>query len=414
MFQFCKLLLFIISFISSCTGKQYNDTNQNNSTTSTEESKFKVPNLMDYLRSFTVDPAVLMYANIGVENYKKEPLLSRRKSALANNTTGGDRTGSWIAETFGLTSEQIRNRFADISVPPAWTIEHINTVYDQETLKVPRGPKKNVEFVVVFGPNNGLSANYIQNSALGRDSVQQLASQFNYLESPGENLFPVDDYVGDWTQGPQVAIEAAAATLHRDQAVRAGRLPHALAKVLPEDNSSYYRNGYLQLWKAPQLDAEILAAVQKNISQLQIVAQWAKCEPSASIQLVVPSAAPSYQGSARPTINSTQGQISNLLVSVQYEAIGKLAVLRSIASGMPTPVHVTLVGQGAFKNPREIMKSAFKGLAEAVSGYDKVKVYVHTYDLGAKNLFEEQIGGLLNVSSVTMTREDFLNAQPLS
>src|SRR5262249_47302927 len=49
----------------------------------------------------------------------------------------------------------------------------------------------------------------------GRNTLFQVASQFNCLESPGPYVTPVASYFGDATQGPRASISAFPATLFR-------------------------------------------------------------------------------------------------------------------------------------------------------------------------------------------------------
>ena len=55
----------------------------------------------------------------------------------------------------------------------------------------------------------------------GGDTLFQVASQFNCLESPGPTLSPVADYFHDFTQGPRASASAFPATLLRHYAAPA-------------------------------------------------------------------------------------------------------------------------------------------------------------------------------------------------
>ena len=79
-----------------------------------------------------------------------------------------------------------------------------------------------------------------------------------------------------------------------------------------------------------------------------------------------------------PEASSAVGEICDVLVSRQYGALGELAALRSKETGQHVPLHVSLVGQGAFNNPREVMSKSFALLLSAVRGFD-VSVYFHGY-----------------------------------
>ena len=65
-------------------------------------------------------------AKIGVENYKKEPLISERKQALANNTTGGGRKGDWIKKTLGKSENELIEDLKKIDPPKTITLKNLN------------------------------------------------------------------------------------------------------------------------------------------------------------------------------------------------------------------------------------------------------------------------------------------------
>lgn len=58
--------------------------------------------------------------------------------------------------------------------------------------------------------------------------------------------------------------------------------------------------------------------------------------------------------------------------------LGELAALRCKETSDHVPLHVSLVGQGAFKNPRAVMSRSFSHLLSALRGFD-VAVYFHGY-----------------------------------
>lgn len=114
--------------------------------------------------------------------------------------------------------------------------------------------------------------------------------------------------------------------------------------------------------------------------------QWVLNEAEQTIQLQVFSAAPSYQGQVQPKVGSVDAELCDLIVSTQYEAIAKMAVIRSAENQSNSNlsqnifVHLTLVGQGVFNNPPSIMETAFKKVAEIVRGYPHIYVVIHGYN----------------------------------
>src|SRR5207253_1556937 len=175
------------------------------------------------------------------------------------------------------------------------------------------------------------------------------------------------------------SIEALVATLHREASEESGKLPNAFSEIF-ETDSNFYKNGYLEIYKlSPKKQKELYELLEENIDKLIILPQWAICEASGSLQLQVFSAAPSYQAEKIPKEDSIGAKICDLLVSTQYEAIAKLAVIKSAMSEEVVPVHFTLVGQGVFNNPKSAMIDSFYKIAKIVQGYDLIKVFIHGY-----------------------------------
>jgi hypothetical protein len=66
-------------------------------------------------------------------------------------------------------------------------------------------------------------------------------------------------------------------------------------------------------------------------------------------------------------------------VSAQYEALAKLAVIRSLKTNKIVNLHLTLVGQGVFNNPLSALATALKKVADILRIHDNVHVYIHAF-----------------------------------
>lgn len=356
------------------------------------------------LETFSVDSKVSELAQKGIENYKKPPLLAAREQAKNTNATGGGRTNNWIQDTFGTPEAQIVGELKDAAALRTWDLSSIDEAFIRAKVKT---PPEATPTLPTFFLVKGLSVNYLHDYPQGKNAILQLASQFNFLESPSTAKINVLNYLGDYTQGPQGSIEAAAAALHRTALEGKGKLVHALHNVLSGDVSAYYRNGYFEPHKISDAEQNnLLANIKANIKKMTILPQWVTCEASGANQLQVFSAAPSYQGASSPAPGSVGAQLCDELVSAQYEAIAKLAVIRSVSTGGEVPVHFTLVGQGAFNNPASVMANSFKKVAQIVKGYSKIKVYIHGY--GAQD--QAKIRAAVDTTAFTLqelTKEEF-------
>jgi hypothetical protein len=114
-----------------------------------------------------------------------------------------------------------------------------------------------------------------------------------------------------------------------------------------------------------------------NLPTLNIFAQWGRVYKNTILQIF--TAAPSYQHrSEKPKIDSLDGKLCEELVTAQYEAIAKIAVMRSMVVTKRVPLHLTLVGQGAFNNPEEVMVKALNKVIEIVRDFN-IDVFFHGY-----------------------------------
>lgn len=140
---------------------------------------------------------------------------------------------------------------------------------------------------------------------------------------------------------------------------------------------------------APNLN-DLYKLIASNNMKLRILPQWVECESSEARQLQVLTAAPSYQSYGVPT-NNIDEKLCEVLVAAQYEAIAKLAVIRQLQTKQPLNVHLTLVGQKSFKNPPEVMKSAFAKVAAVVKNYPNIRIFIHAYSPEAQNIVLDNV-----------------------
>lgn len=413
MHRLINWLMPVVLLLSSCDRRPNSLDNEpsNVPTTQPNSGPSSEPNnqpdkkaLVSYLATPSFNSEVEKLAKIGVARYQ-DP--STNLMAMRDGKTGGGRTATWIKDTFNKDELEIIKLLENEDAPKTWTTEQIDAAYnDMIKLHPADASLTKANFVLV----KGVGVNYLHEAPLGKDSILQLASQFNYLESPGTHKVPVSDYLGDHTQGPQGSIEAAAAALHRTAAEKAGKLSNALTHVLPNDHGKYYQNGYLELYRLGNKELkDVSDHIEANLKKMAILLQWVISEASGNRQLQVFSAAPSYQGSITPAPGSIGAKLSSLLVANQYRAIAELAVIRSLETKKPVAVHLTLVGQGAFSNPPEVMADALKSVAEAVKGYSNVHVYVHGYGDKDQALIRKQSDkSLINLTE--MDKDTFMRA----
>gem|GEM_PF-5621776 len=300
--------------------------------------------------------------------------LSNARKFLHTGLVAGGRRDGWIEQTFGVAEDEIVQQLAKINPPKTNSVDDIAAEY----ALLRRGVSGRPTIRVV----QGVSISDLPKISLSDgECIVQLASQFNYLESPDDKVVPVSAYIHDLTQGPLGAVEYAAATLHRHAAVTAGKLDHMLVDVLPRDAAEgAYRNGYLRLGKLTKEQCDAMVASK---GKMRILAQWAQSEASDKTHLVVCSAAPSFQGGSSPAEGSHLAHVCEELVVAQYRALAQLAAIRSQKTGKRVRLHLTRVGQGVFRNPPSIEAAALRSVNETVKGYN-VDVYIHAFSPGDK------------------------------
>jgi hypothetical protein len=280
------------------------------------------------------------------------------------------------------------------------TVHKINREY-KKLLKISSSSTGN--FIIVKGVN----VLEIAKSKLAIDSIMQVASQFNFLESTNTNYMDITKYIYDKTQGPLASIASLEALILRDNAV-------AKQKILGQQNGIFkdipyiYKNGYLMPWKITdgKEKEKILEKMTKNIGKLEILAQKSKPELGNGIVLTqVFSAAPSFQGYRRPLKNSLDDKFCMLLVPLQYACIAKLAAIQSIATGKRVNIHLTLIGQGVFKNRQEVIISAMAEIYKYINGFN-INVYIHAFtDFDASIAIQSLKNN--NIFYLEMTNEEF-------
>ena len=284
---------------------------------------------------------------------------------------------------------------------------------------------KNIKQIYKPNPNPNIHSLYIVQT--GRNvldlhktaadgAIVQVASQYNALESPNSDFSPVLNWFWDKTQGSMVCLQALAAAKHRESAAIQGKLPDMIKDLLNncmvssgklggliknnlEITKKYpnlYRNGYFSpsaIGKENLSDLQDLSKyIKDNIGKLGFNSQWVKCEGSGKKQLQVFNAAPSFQGDrswlkwgdkSDPRIIIYR-EICKDLVIEQYISITQVAAIKSCEGGKQEELHIYQIGQGAFYNPPEIMKSVFKVINDELEGFN-VKVYLHQDNSCASN-----------------------------
>ena len=246
-----------------------------------------------------------------------------------------------------------------------------------------------------------------------RGALFQVASQFNLLEMLHYDVTPEDGvsrYASDRTQGPACAIAAGPATLYRNYFAPVGnqlgqtreRQLNALADLaaaLPGGDRICMRNGYALVDRDAlhTIDAALAAADEVELDQLRsllrIGLHWdvevtaAGPGSGQSVSQAFCSALPvSYNTHADPR---EWERFARLVLEASYEATLHAAVVNA-RRGAGSRVYLTLLGGGAFGNPRTWILPALRRALEMVSAADLEVILVSHGDIATELLALER------------------------
>jgi hypothetical protein len=282
----------------------------------------------------------------------------------------------------------------------------VHKIYKEYNKLVKISSNNSVNFIIVKGVN----VLEIAKSRLAIDSIMQVASQFNFLESTNTNYMDITNYIYDKTQGPLSSIASLEALILRDNSVAKQKIlgqQEGIFKDIPD----FYKNGYLMPWKIRdgKEKEKILEKITENKGKLEILAQKSKPELGDGILFTqVFTAAPSFQGYHTPIKNSLNDKFCMLLVPLQYSCIAKLAAIQSVATKKRVNIHLTLIGQGAFNNRQEVINSAMAKLYKYIIGYN-INVYVHAFKDFDFTIAKQSLKNN-NIFYSEMTNKDFFTS----
>lgn len=224
---------------------------------------------------------------------------------------------------------------------------------------------------------SGVNAGALHYHFTGRGNfIIQVASQFNYLESPVYGLIvPVSQYTQDYSQGPIISAEAVIESIQR----KINYMTQKLGSMLP-DFRDVIHNGYMKLY---DINQDKLEELYKRKIELNMLAQRVICESSDAEQIQIFCAAPSFQDYyGEVEYDSLVGKLCSDILVPQYQACYDVA--RKVSERNPdSPVylHLTQVGQGAFRNPKEIMLDCIYGiLGRLNSKNSNITIFIHAYN----------------------------------
>lgn len=264
----------------------------------------------------------------------------------------------------------------------------------------------------------GFNAYYIQTYNFSHNCIIQLASQYNFLESTSNKYSEVYNYLSDLTQGPIGSATAMNSLFQKDAHFKPVKGKENIYKndamleiinnfkqhyleisTRRNDNEKQFINdvltniyigGYLNMLiicdKSMEnikihLLSELYLFLKTHINKINIMPQWVISEYSKLEHIQIFSASPSYQYIDDTSYVFSENEISicTILAAAQMRSVAYVAVLRRILSKNLVNVHLTLIGQGSFKNPKICIQEAIKEYYNIIKYIDGINTYIHCY-----------------------------------
>jgi len=333
------------------------------------------------LKGYVVPEDNLIYNNLPKTNINfvnLKPILEEIKNILDNINLA---TGNKPLQTTSIGF--LNNKFLEL--------QHISI-------------SKNPNYYLV----KGVDAARFPQSPLADNSIQQVASQFNFLESQTNQYSNITTYYNDPTQGPKASLACLSSLILRDHQYKPPTQSQPIFTI--GYNDGYLEPAVIYVGKPnmEKLRNEYLAHIKNKIWELNVLAQWTQPNPSFNKNskiLQVFCAAPSFQKySESPPKGTFSENLTTLLVVAEYTAICQIAALLSTKRNENVNLHLTLVGQGAFNNPLYTLQKAFEAVRDTLDGCN-VNVFIHAYDddaiQKAKNALKNMEGTKINYSQMT-------------
>jgi outer membrane biosynthesis protein TonB len=287
-------------------------------------------------------------------------------------------------------AEYLRRHYLDLrqkthALVIRWHESFVRYVPESETdalLRLPMG--RPPTFTVV----RGMPVEILQHLIHAKPPLVQVASQFNSCESPGPTFSELTAYPGDRTQGPGASLTALTAASLRIEACRIYQrdtMQECLArcvvitaageKPICEVYPTLCQNGYFQPHAITDPQHLLVLAQWLRTHTPSSMLQWVECEESGAIQLQTFSAAASFQGQSWGGGAERRSLLRDIC---EYTLVGQYRALARVVAHTGQDLHLTLVGMGAFNNPRELVPVVLRAVAEELAGTG-VRVFLHAY-----------------------------------
>lgn len=251
-----------------------------------------------------------------------------------------------------------------------------------------------------------------------KDAVVVMASQGNCQESPSNRrLQPLAEYAEDRTQGPSSARSTVDATAVRRVHMDSCDMMSAwLKKYDPEGEFFRYGNGYLQPKNGKV--AECLELLEKYGEKILLNVQQARVDNAGKEDNHWITQVPCFgfslgfydkdSGERPPKDKEKMPALCQKLLELQYQAVAKLAVLKSRQMKKPIALFLTPVGGGVFGNDKKAIAKAIESI-EPIIKEANLYVVLSAYRSEEALFYKDNVSFLKNAPTMT---HDEMEKQP--
>ena len=279
----------------------------------------------------------------------------------------------WLATLFESNEQELLttylNKFGSTTLN-GFSVKEIEETYNEF------GKEECEEDTLRIAIVAGLDSLNLPTSHRVAGGIVQVTSQFNVRFSPLMERTSLEDYPLHSGQGPRVMMPCAHALLLREVSEF-----DAFRDVIPDSElrEKFIKYGFVQWKDSPEDFARLLPP--EALQKLRVLFMWAKPELGGEPFIQVFTAAPPIDAMGNAGSLLCEAEIARLLLLQQYRAVAQLAVIRSRLCGplVRIPLHLTLLGLGAFQNPPEVLQEALQEVCRLLER-EKVDLYVHAFD----------------------------------
>lgn len=359
-----------------------------------EDPKKELTELTDKVKELKVKAKIISAEQIpGLLASDPRPRMKGWKPSTTRRYFGNR---NWIQASYAIPpGKTIRDffspRLTEADKPPMATIKSIlEAKVTKKTTKLTQ-----TTYSILMASDALQNTNF----AVFTDAVMVMASQGNCQESSGRCLAPLEKYSSDKTQGPACAMSAVDATIVRRFFMEDCDMMLNWLDTYDKKRDHFdYQYGYLTP-KAGQVKA-CVNLLELHGSEILMNIQQVRIDNAGSDDKQFMTQIPCfafalghydlYAKQRTKDDKETMPKLCETLLTLQYQAVAQLAVIKSGVLNKRIPLVLTPIGGGAFDNSRQAIVKAIAQVKSIVEGAD-VDVVVSIYESREVSSYRQSI-----------------------